>query len=80
MYTSRSAWLGVGRVVRRYLVSFQCLDVFLIQIRVGQGPIALEKRCKLGCLEFSIVSYLFFSPSLGDGPIDWNTVSKGNYT
>ena len=43
-----------------------------IWIIVGQGPIALAVGAGGGCLDFllsSILSFLFLSLSLGDGPI-----------
>ena len=36
---------GVGRMVRRCWVNFQCQGVLQIWIVVGQGPIALAGGC-----------------------------------
>ena len=58
-------------MVRRCWVNFQCRDVLLIWIIVGQGPVALAVGAGGGCLDiFSHLSFLSsFSLSLGDGPI-----------
>ena len=58
-------------MVRSRWVNFQCLDVLLIWIIIGQGPTALAVGAGGGCLDifFSPLSLLFsFSLSLGDGP------------
>ena len=57
---------GVGRVVRRCWVNFQCRGVLLIWIIVGQGPIALAVGLGGGCLDiFSLIYHFSFrSPSL----------------
>ena len=63
---------GAGRVVRCCWVNFQCRDVVVIWIIVGQGPIALAVGAGWGLFGhfFSRLSFLFsFSLSLGDGPI-----------
>ena len=58
-------------MVLRYWVNFQCRDVLLICIKVGQGPVALPIGAGGGCLGIFSLVYLFsfLSPSLGDGPI-----------
>ena len=65
--------LGVmdSRMVRWCWVNFQCRGVLLIWIVVGQGPLALAVGEGLGLYGhfFSRLSFLFSSPSLGDGPI-----------
>ena len=51
-----------GRVVRWCWVNFQCWDVLLIWIRVGQEPIALAVDAGgglFGHFSFSILSLLF---------------------
>ena len=55
-----------GRVVLWCWVNFQCRDVLLIWIRVGQGPTALAVGAGSGCLDmFSLVYYFsFLSPAL----------------
>ena len=62
---------GVGRVVRRCCVNFQCRGVLLIWIMVGQGPIALAVGAGGGCFDIFSLVYLFsfLSPALGDGLI-----------
>ena len=57
---------GVGRVVRRCWVNFQCRGVLLIWIIVGQGPTALVVGAGGGCLDiFSLICHFsFLSPSL----------------
>ena len=57
---------GGGRVVRWCWVNFQCRDVLLIWIRVGQGPTALAVGAGGGCLDIFTLIYPFFplSPSL----------------
>ena len=52
-------------------VNFQCRDVLLIWIKVGQGPIALAVGACGGCLAFfflSSLSSLFFLPLSGRRP------------
>ena len=72
--TIRQSWLillvGVGRVVRRCWVNFQCRGVLLIWIIVGQGPITLAIGAGGGCLDIFSLNYhfSFLSPSL------WETV------
>ena len=63
--------IGDGRVVRWFWVNFQCRGVLLIWIIVGQGPTALTVGPGGGVWTFflSSISSLFFSLSLGDGPI-----------
>ena len=64
--------IGGGRVERRCWVNFQCRDVLLVWMMVGQGPIALAAGVGRGLFGhfFSHLSFLFsFSLSLGDGPI-----------
>ena len=59
-------------MVRKCWVNFQCQDVLLIWIRVGQGPTALAVGVGGDCLDifFSRLSFLLsFSLSLGDGLI-----------
>ena len=58
-------------MVRRSWVNFQCRDVLLIWMIVGQGPIALAVGAGGGCFDIFFLVYLFsfLSPSLGDGPI-----------
>ena len=58
-------------MVRWCWVNFQCRDVLLIWIRVGQGPTALAVGAGRGCLDIVSLVYHFssFSLSLGDGPI-----------
>ena len=53
------------------LVNFQCWEVQLIWIRVGQGPTALAVGAREGYLDIFSLVYLFsfLSPSLGDGPL-----------
>ena len=64
-------------MVRRCWVSFQCRDVLLIWIIVGQGSTALAVRAGGGRLDIflsSIIS-LFFLPLSGRrSDIDGNTV------
>ena len=50
-----------------------------ILITVGQGPIGLAVGAGGGGLDIFTLNYPFFSfsLSLGDGPIERNTVSKG---
>ena len=57
---------GVGRVVRRCWVNFQCWGVLLIWIIVGQGPVALAVGAGGGCLDiFSLICpFSPLSPSL----------------
>ena len=47
-------------------VNFQCRDVLLIWIKVGQGPIALAVGACGGCLDIFTLIYPFspLSPSL----------------
>ena len=47
-------------------VNFQCRDVLLIWIRVGQGPTALAVGAGEGCLDILSLVYhfSFLSPSL----------------
>ena len=54
-------------MVRRCWVNFQCRDVLLIWILVGQGPIALAIGAGGGCLDIfvSSVKSLFFLPLSG---------------
>ena len=58
-------------MVRRCWVNFECRDVLLIWIIVGQEPIALAVGAGEGCLDIFKFVYLFsfLSPSFGDGPI-----------
>ena len=57
----KSSHDGVGRVVRWLWVNFQCRDVVLIWIIVGQGPIALAVGAGRGCLDiFSLVCLSVF--------------------
>ena len=51
---------------RRYWVNFQCQDVVLVWMIVGQEPIALEVGVDGGCLDiFSLIHlFSFLSPSL----------------
>ena len=59
-------------MVRWCWINFQCRDVLLIWIGVGQGPTALAVGAGGGCLViFPLVFHLsvFFSLSLGDGPV-----------
>ena len=61
-----------GRVVRWYLVNFQCRSVLLVWITVGQGPTALTVGAGGGLFGhfYSHLSFFSsFSLSLGDGPI-----------
>ena len=57
-------------MVQRSWVNFQCRGVLLIWIIVAQGPIALAVGAGgvFGQF-FSRLSFLLFSPSLGDAPI-----------
>ena len=59
-----------GRVVQWCWVNFQCWDVLLIWIIVGQGPIVLAVGAGGGSLDiFSLIFHFsFLSPSL------WETV------
>ena len=60
-------------------VNFQCRDVLLILIIVGQGPTALAVCVGGGWFGhfFSRLSFLSsFSISLGDGPIQTEILSK----
>ena len=53
-------------------LNFQCRGVLLIWIRVGQGRTVLAVGAGGGCLDIFSLVYdfsLFFSLSLGDGPI-----------
>ena len=52
-------------------VNFQCRGVLLIWIIAGQGPIALAEGASAGCLDIfpSSIFLIYFSLSLGDGPI-----------
>ena len=60
------ALVGGGRVVRRCWVNFQCRGVLLIEIIVGQRPIALAVGAGGGCLDIFTLDYPFcpLSPSL----------------
>ena len=60
-----------SRVVRWYWANFQCRGVLLIWMIETQGPIALAVGAGGGWLDifYYRLSFLFFSPSLGDGPI-----------
>ena len=49
-------------------VNFQCRGVLLIRMIVGQGPIALAVGAG-GFVWTFFLSFLFLSPSLGDGQI-----------
>ena len=53
-------------MVRRCWVNFQCWDVLLIRIIVGQGPVALAVGAGGGCLDiFSLICpFSPLSPSL----------------
>ena len=64
-------FFGGDRVVRTCWVNFQCRGVLLIWIIVGQGPIALAAGAggRVWTFFFSCLSFLCFSPSLGDDPI-----------
>ena len=57
---------GGGRVVRWYLINFQCRGVLLIWSIVGQGSTALAVGAGGGCLDiFSLVCrFSFLSPPL----------------
>ena len=57
-------------MVRWSWVNFQCQDVLLVCIRVGQGPAALAVSAGGGCLDLDIFTLTYpFSLSLGDDPI-----------
>ena len=58
---------GGNRVVRRCLVNFQCLLIWII---VGQGPIALVVGADGDCLDIflSSITSLFFLPLSGRRP------------
>ena len=64
--SSSSELMGVGRVVRKCWVNFQCQGVLLIWITVGQGPTALAVGAGGDCLDiFTLIYYCsFLSPSL----------------
>ena len=65
--TASIPWLlGGGRVVRWCWVNFQCRDVLLIWITVGQGSTALAVGAGGGCLDIFTLIYRFsfLSPSL----------------
>ena len=67
-------------MVRRCLVNFQCRDVLLIRILIGQVPIALAVGADGGCLDIflSRLSFLISFSLSGERPdTDCNTVSKG---
>ena len=55
-YTSAYTWAiclcGGGRVQRWCCVNFQCRDVLLIWIRIGQGSTALAVGAGVGCWTF----------------------------
>ena len=53
-------------MVRWCLVNFQCRDVLLISIRVGQGSTALAVGADWGCLDifYLVYHFYFLSPSL----------------
>ena len=57
---------SVCRVARWSWVNFQCRDVLLICIIVGQGPIALAVGAGGGCLDIFSLLYPFspLSPAL----------------
>ena len=57
------------RVARLGRVDFQCQGVLLCWIRVGQGPTAVGAGEVVWTFLLSSVISLFFSLSLGDGPI-----------
>ena len=63
---------GGGRVERRCWVNFQCRDVLLFWLIVGQGPIALAVGAGGGLFGHfflsSILSSLFFLPLFGRRP------------
>ena len=61
---------GGGRVVWRCWVNFQCRDVLLIWIEVGQGPTALAVGAGGGCLDIflSSITPFFFLPLSGRQP------------
>ena len=66
--------------MRRCWVNFQCWDVLLIWIVVGQGPTALAVGVGGVVSPFflSSITFLFFlSLSLGDGPIQLKYCLKG---
>ena len=67
---SDTAITGGGRVVRGCWVNFQCRDVLLIWIIVGQGPIALAVGAGGGVWTFflSSITSLFFLPLSGRRP------------
>ena len=53
-------------MVRCCWVNFQCRDVLVTWLIVGQGPTALAEGAGVGCLDIFTLIYLFslFSPSL----------------
>ena len=59
-------------------VNFQCRDVLLIWIRVGQGPTALAVGAGGRCLNifFSSIIFSSFYLSLGDDPIETEILSQ----
>ena len=60
---------GGGRVVRRCWVNFQCWDVLLTWITVGQGPIVLAVGAGRSLDIFlSSITSLFFLPLSGRRP------------
>ena len=68
-YSARKGWSGGAKVLFKLPVPWRPT----ILITVGQGPIALAVGADGVCLDiFTLIypfSYLFFSLSLGDGPI-----------
>ena len=56
--------------MRRCWVNFQCRDVLLICMIVGQGPTTLAVGAGVGCLDIFTLIYPFspLSPSLWETP------------
>ena len=65
--------IGGGRVVRWCWANFQCRDVLLIWMRVGQVPSVLSVGTGWGRLDiFSLVSHFsFFLPLSGRRLVGW---------
>ena len=65
-FYSLSGRRGGGRVERICWVNFQCWDVLLVWMIVGQGPIVLAIGAGGGGLDIFSLMYLFIflSPSL----------------
>ena len=67
-------------MVRWCWVNFQCWDVLLVWIIVGQGPTALTVGSGGGCLEIflsSIISFFVLTFSGRRPDVDRNTALKG---